>query len=145
MRRSVALLLLVAVPALADDKDKDLTGDLKALQGAWTAMVGPQKDAELTLTLKGTEISLHVVSADGDATDLHGKIKLDDKANPKKFDLVEMVGPDNNDIPDVLTIYELKGDKFKICGSRPGQDRPTEFKDDPDKMITVTVFKKKKA
>jgi uncharacterized protein (TIGR03067 family) len=145
MRTWFAAILIVACPALADDADKDLTGDLKGLQGSWTAMVGPNKDVALVLTFKGKDLSFHVTTPDGQEFDMKAKVKLDEKATPKKLDFVEMTGPDDNAIGDALAIYELKDGELKVCGGGPGKDRPTEFKDDPDNMVQISIFKKKKA
>jgi uncharacterized protein (TIGR03067 family) len=133
-----------ATTTVMDDADKDLTGDLKGLQGSWTAMVGPNKDVALLLTFKGKDLTFHVTTADGQEFDLKAKAKIDEKANPKKLDFVEMTGPDNSDLPDSMAIYELKGEELKVCGAGPGKDRPTEFKEDADNMVQLTVFKKKK-
>jgi uncharacterized protein (TIGR03067 family) len=144
MRHFLAAVLLLTASAIADDNDKDLKGDLKGLQGNWSAMVGPNKDIPLMLNIKGVTLSYQLTTPDGQEIKFSGKLKLDEKAKPKTMDLTNLSGANNEDVADVEALYELNDDEFKSCSGNPGSPRPKEFKEDEDNMIRITVFKRVK-
>ena len=43
-----------------------------------------------------------------------------------------------------LGIYEVEGDTFKACFSKPGDERPTDFTSKPGDGRTVSVWKREK-
>ena len=55
-RLSAAALLSILVPLVATAEDKAAPkGDLAKLQGAWTAKVGPERNLDALLTVKGNQ------------------------------------------------------------------------------------------
>src|SRR5262249_5144880 len=82
----LALVALIAAPAFAQDQEKPLGGDLAKLQGRWTATAGPQKDIPMEMEIKGTKSTIRLTTPDGADIELSSEIKLDEKADPKKWD-----------------------------------------------------------
>ena len=104
-------------------------GDLAKLQGTWTAKVGPEKSIPISLTIKGTTVTLAFTTPEGDEVKSTGALKLDETAKPyKTIDWVKFTRPDGEDALDNLSIYEFVGDDLKLCSGGPGNERPTEFK-----------------
>lgn len=142
------LLLMIAlasapapatVPTLAPPE-----GDLAKIQGKWKGFAGPEKDIEVTFEFKESEVTVSVKSPDGQDHVYKGKVKLDEKADPKAIDLVEFKSDGESDLADSFSLYQVDGDTFKLCTAGPKQERPTEFKEDPTKAITILTFTKVK-
>ena len=104
-------------------------GDLAKMQGRWTAKVGPNKNATLTITIKGKSIQFVIPTADGTPREPKGEIKIDETAKPQKtVDWLNLTGPSGQAAPPILGIYKFEGDSLIICSGGVGGDRPTEFK-----------------
>jgi uncharacterized protein (TIGR03067 family) len=140
----LALVALTVAPAFAQDQEKPLNGDLAKLQGRWTATAGPQKDIPLEMEIKGTKLVIRLTTPDGADIEMSSEIKLDEKADPKKWDWVNRK-LNGEPFPDGETIYKIEGDSLTICGGNPGVPRPTEFKQAEDGQAMLIVFTKAKA
>ena len=104
-------------------------GDLAKLQGRWTAKVGPNKNATVALTIKGTSVQLSIPTAEGQPREVKGELKVDETAKPQKtLDWVNFTGPNGQAAPPRFAIYKLSGDTLTICSGGNGEARPTEFK-----------------
>jgi len=143
-RAVLALVALIAAPVLAQDQEKPLSGDIAKLQGRWTASAGPQKDIPLEMEIKGTKSTIRLTTPDGADIELSSEVKLDEKADPKKWDWVNRK-LNGEAFPDGETIYKLDGDSLTICGGNPGVPRPTEFKQAEDGQALLIVFTRAKA
>ncbi len=133
MKMHLATLLVLATtvsPAFAQDKAPE--GDLAKLQGDWRAMVGPNKDLPLMLTIKNDDLSLHVTTPQGEDVTLKGKISVNEKTDPKQMDWTEMTAGDR-EVPDNKAIYKLDGNTLSIRGGRD-QNRPENF-DDAERVL----------
>jgi uncharacterized protein (TIGR03067 family) len=136
--------ILLSIHAYGQASD-ELKGDLKAVQGTWTAMVGPNKDIPIVMTIEKSGVSIQLTTPEGQELTLKGEITLDESKSPKQWDWKNFTLPDGTTTPPNLAIYELKGDELTLCSGGPEKDRPTEFKDDPSGMPNVVKFARKKA
>jgi uncharacterized protein (TIGR03067 family) len=132
------LLLTLSLGAPLDEKPKE---DQKALQGTWVVVAAELDGKEFKEALKAVmtlkDDKLTVKLADGRTTE--GTFKIDASANPRTIDLI----PEDKDKPKALCIYQLDGDKLKLClTEKPGADRPTEFKAGKDTYLLE--FKREK-
>jgi uncharacterized protein (TIGR03067 family) len=102
----------------ADDKDR---GDLKKLEGKWTA---PSNDGgKVTYTFKGNKLKVEAPSRTYEMT-----IKLDATAKPERtIDLQIDESPDDAKGKTSKGIYKFDGnDKLILCFCPEG-DRPTKY------------------
>lgn len=102
-----------------------MTGDLQKLQGTWLM---------LTLEMEGQQYptggSRIVIRGDrfvslNMGAEYEGSVRLDESQSPKTFDLLFEKGPEKGN--QSLGIYELEGDRWKICLGLAGKRRPTKF------------------
>jgi uncharacterized protein (TIGR03067 family) len=147
MKRWSLLLLVLAFAAGAKEPSEDAAAkDLKGMQGDWVVasmevdgMKVPDEDAmALFRSVKGDRYSVSryrkVVGK--------GTIRLDAKKKPKAIDA--MPAGASGEGKSLLGIYELDGDKLKLCFARPGSPRPTEFVSKEDSGHTLTVWQREK-
>jgi uncharacterized protein (TIGR03067 family) len=130
MRRAILVLILLPVAALAGEPK----GDLRAMQGRWTARLGTDGSTELTWTIAGDRLTARIHRPDGSEVVTTCTLKLDEKAVPKAMDQAEMtvdfVGAEGKlKAEDSLAIYEVAGDSLKVCIAPVGQGRPGAFVD----------------
>ena len=125
-----ALLVLSPFAAMADEKAPEPKGDLAKLQGTWTAKAGPEKNIPISITIKGSAVSLKVTAPTGDDYTSDGEVKIDEAAKPyKTIDWSKFTGPNGDAIPENLGLYEfVDADTLRVCSGGPGKERPTEFK-----------------
>jgi uncharacterized protein (TIGR03067 family) len=139
-------LLLIVVAGLlvgADDTKKDdaIKEELKKLEGTWVVESATRngkddrKGGPSECTFSGGMLSMK----EEDGTERKGKITIDPTKNPKTLDFEPEQKKGNEGTG--RAIYELKGDTLKICISPPGTERPTEFSDKD--QILVTLKRKK--
>jgi uncharacterized protein (TIGR03067 family) len=102
--------------------------DLKALAGIWkveTMEIGgkPVESEEMkALVVKIEGDRYEVTTKDGmDA----GTVKVDETQKPKTMDATDTEGDDVGKV--IRAIYELMGDKLRVCYALDGSARPTEF------------------
>ena len=149
MKRSLwfvwVLLATLGVQAWAMD-DKVAEED-KKFEGTWivTAMeVGGQKVPEegfkeMTFTFKGKNYEQKV----GDMLVEAGKQDLDPSKTPKLMDITVSEGEAKRE--KQLAIYEIDGDKAKICAAIHGdKERPSKFETKEGSKNMIFELKKKK-
>lgn len=119
-----ALTLIAIASASVTADDKPLEGDLKSLQGKWTAKAGPDS-TPVFLTFDKSKIEFEITAPTGEKKTISGSFTIDEKTTPKSMNWADMkLGP--NDVPGTQAIYAFDGaDTLKIAGG--GKDRPTEF------------------
>ncbi|MBX6311465.1 MAG: TIGR03067 domain-containing protein [Isosphaeraceae bacterium] len=137
MRTLLAALILAATAAaVRADEAKAPEGDLAKLQGAWKAMIGPNRDIPLTMEIQDRSLTLALPTPGGDLRVFKGEIRLDESKSPKQMDWVKMMS-EGLELPDSLAIYELTGDELKIASSGPKKERPTRFAEEgPSRTVT---------
>ena len=72
------------------------------------------------------------------ATSKEGMIKLDATTKPKQMDAT------STEKEVMLGIYELDGDRYKVCFAATGNPRPSEFASKPGSGNLLQVWKRKK-
>jgi len=133
-------VLVVAAPAPPEKEKKD---DEK-IQGNWTVvsmerggMAAPaEKIAMIKVTFKDGTLTIN----DG-GRDEKAKFKIDATKKPKAIDLIPEKPGRTEQVPG---IYELKGDELKICFTKEGGGRPTEFSSNAGTEQVLIVFKREK-
>jgi len=135
-------LTVVAASALAADDDKD---EWKKLNGTWIAAEGEAGGQPLPadnipkLTLIMKDGTYEVKTAD---VNDKGKLKVDPKQKPKHVDIEGVDGPNAGKV--FKAIYEIDGDKLKVCYDLGGGDRPKAFKTSAGSSEFLLVFKREK-
>jgi uncharacterized protein (TIGR03067 family) len=131
--------------ALADEK-ADLEKEMRKFQGVWTFESSKSGGNELPADgLKGLIITFegdkHTVKK-GDEVIQVGTQKLNPSKSPKTIDVTMTEGPSKGTV--MLGIYEIDGDRLKVCFDPQGKMRPTEFKSAPGSENFVNVHKRVK-
>ena len=114
---SITAMLMSSVIQAEEKNDKQL-------QGSWKVVVAEAAD-------KGVIVGDVLTFADDNRLNFEkvrdqvvkkesATFSVDPTKMPKAFDL-------HPDKKPVLGIYELSGDRLKMCFSRPGKPRPTKF------------------
>jgi uncharacterized protein (TIGR03067 family) len=144
--------LIVAVSLLfssAGRQEDAVKAELAKLQGTWH-VIGVEengqktpedklKEANGTVTIQADKHTLKLGGQDrGTAT-----IKLDPNAKPKQYDLHITEGPEKGKV--LQGIYELEGDTWRLCLSKDGKSRPTEFAGKANTTWVLVTMKKEKA
>jgi uncharacterized protein (TIGR03067 family) len=131
-----ALLLVAAFAAGQNDAQKEQT----KFQGTWAVESATADGKEIPsdvfktfkMTFKGDNYTVTMGQEK-----IEGTFRLDAAKNPKAIDIVPDNGPDRGRVQP--GIYEIDGNKLKICGAMPGRERPTNFdtKDKPGQTVLV--------
>lgn len=104
-------------------------GDLAKFQGDWTGMMGPDHNFEVKVKVKGSAVTVHFTTANGEDLEMKGELKIDETAQPHKaIDWVNFKRPNGEDAPANLGIYKFEGARVVVCNGGPGNERPAEFK-----------------
>jgi uncharacterized protein (TIGR03067 family) len=118
-----------------------LEGDMARLQGCWTTKVGAKKEVTISLQIKDKTVSA-TVSTLGLKLLAEGEVKIDEKASPKRVDWVKLSMADGHELPELLGIYELQGDKLKIRNGGLNDERPKAFEAGEGYWGEVVVFER---
>ena len=71
-----------------------------------------------------------------------GSVKLDPAATPKAMDITGTDGPNKG--KTLLAIYELDGDRLKICYDLSGKNRPTAFQTTNGSLLFLVTYQRQK-
>jgi uncharacterized protein (TIGR03067 family) len=120
--------------------------DLAQLQGEWSMVSGfadGQPMPEQTLkqmkrVCKGDEATTTMAGR----LYIKAKISIDPSKKPKSIDYQMTDGFTKG--KKQLGIYEVEGDRFRSCFSKPGAERPTDFTSKPGDGRTLSVWKREK-
>ncbi len=144
---SVALLLCaLAATTWADDKDKVAEED-KKFEGTWTVVamevngqkLGEENYENMTFTFKGKKYE----QKSGERLIEAGTQDLDPSKKPKLMDINVTDGETKG--TKQLAIYEIEGDKCKICAAQhDSKDRPKSFETKEDTGHIYFELKRKK-
>jgi len=145
MKRVIMLLLFMGSTTVLAGADKDPSAnDLEAMQGDWAVVeyvadgVKSEDDNAQSLfrTIKGDHYTVFLF----DKALGSGTIKLDATQKPKHIDSL----PDKMPGKAFLGIYEIDGNRIKVCYAPPGKDRPAELVSKKDSGHTFMIWEKEK-
>jgi uncharacterized protein (TIGR03067 family) len=122
----VWIFTLSLVPSV-NAAETPMTGDLARFQGRWIAKAGAERKLNVTLDIAGTRIKVKIDTPQGLTIRARGELVLDETKSPRALDWVKFTGPDGAKLPEVLAIYEFRGDSIQICNGGPNNPRPSAF------------------
>jgi uncharacterized protein (TIGR03067 family) len=105
-----------------------MPGDLDSLQGSWTVTaleVDGQSMPESMLANARILVKGNRFTSIGMGAQYEGTLTLDPTTAPRRLDMKFDVGPEKGNTN--LGIYELKGNRWKLCLATRGPVRPTSF------------------
>ena len=118
--------------------------EIKKLQGQWqiTAMerdgneVPSDSLKDVVVDIQGTGYKLMNVD-----NEHGGTFSVDGSKEPKQMDIKQETGPGGARV--LKGIYELNGDRFRVCYAQEGEERPTAFSGADSKQVMITYQRKK--
>jgi uncharacterized protein (TIGR03067 family) len=137
----LGLVLATALSALAADS----LNDTKAVQGNWVPATAELAGQPMTeAVLKSISLKLdhgkYEVFVGGNPD--RGTYTIDSASKPKGMTITGTEGPNHG--KTFPAIYELKGDRLRICYDLSGAKRPTEFKSVAGTKLYLVTYKRKK-
>jgi uncharacterized protein (TIGR03067 family) len=143
-----ARLLMIAALGLllGADNSQDPTSrkDLERFQGTWK-LVSAMKDGKALpedkvkkTTIVYKDDTFRFPELAEDATSREGTFKLDATKKPKQMDSIST----RKEV--MLGIYELEGDRYKICFAPAGKPRPSGFASKRGSGHILQVWERKK-
>jgi uncharacterized protein (TIGR03067 family) len=145
MTLRLPLILVVAVLLGAQERDKSPVSDQDRLQGDWQ-MVASERDGNkvsedevrlIQRTVKDNEITVKRAGMQV----LKATFILDVTQNPRHIDI--NITNDAGSSAALKGIYQLDGDRQKVCYAIPGIDRPKDFTVTGKGYVTAVWQKKK--
>lgn len=111
----------------------------KPIEGTWVIEEAELGGKKLD-SLKGAKLTM----ADGkyEFQNDKGDYKLSVVEKLKALDIIGKEGP--NQGKTILTIYQLDGDRLKICYDLTGKARPTEFKTEAGSRLFLVSYRREK-
>gem|GEM_PF-1667140 len=148
--RLVSLLLCISftrfstADSVKDKADqKPVKSDSELIQGLWDGTANEDGN-EMQRGPNAGNLLIHenaiVVVKDGHQQKEMGVFRLNSAAMPKQIDSHATEGPDKG--VENKGIYELNGDKLRICIRTDDGDRPADFKPGPHRLVLILERKK---
>ncbi|MCI0336595.1 MAG: TIGR03067 domain-containing protein [Acidobacteria bacterium] len=140
---NIKILLTIALvwPFFFLLNNKFLEDDRKMIEGTWViveAELGGQKLPDESV--KGTKLILTVDKYRYQND--QGEYKLYPAEEIKAMDIIGREGPNKG--KNFLAIYELEGDKLKICYDLAGKTRPKKFKTETGTQQFLVTYQREK-
>ena len=149
MKRIISLIFALAIPiALFADNTNDVNKELKALEGRWKAVA--MEAGGKPFPKESVPDFMFIVAINGKATgkspqeEYQATITVDPKKSPRAIDNLHETGAQKG--KKQYGIYNLEGDKWTVCMTRPGVeegDRPKDF-NTKDTANVIFVFERLK-
>lgn len=124
MRKQWLWVAVVAVLAMGADSEKS---DLRKLQGRWEASVGKKREFSVMIDVKGNEVAATIVPKRGPKLKANGELQLNESASPRSLDWVKFSTADGIEVPRLLSIYRLEGDRLFVRSGGFNDARPKAF------------------
>ncbi len=139
-------LAAVTISSAWAEQNEAVKKDMAQLQGEWSMVSGSadghpmpaQMLKQMKRVCKGDEATTTMAGQ----VFIKAKITIDPSKQPKTIDY-EMTGGFTKGKKQ-LGIYEVEGDSYKACFSKPGAERPTDFTSNLGDGRTVSVWKREK-
>lgn len=137
----IKVLLMIALvwPFFMPSNDKPMNGGKNAIEGTWVIVEAELSGQKLD-AIKGTKLALteghYQYQAD------KGEYKLYPTEAIKAMDIVGVEGPNKG--KTLLAIYEIDGDKLKICYDLSGKARPKEFKAEAGTRQFLVIYQRER-
>jgi uncharacterized protein (TIGR03067 family) len=141
---TLGVFLVFAGLVHAADRPESAPGDLSRLQGRWCAQAGPRRDIAVTLRVEGKQVRVEIAMRNGLSFQVRGELKVNEAVTPRALDWVHFQDAESQDLPDILAIYEIVGDRFRVCNGGPHNRRPSEFKDGEGILASVVTFERER-
>ena len=136
--RWLTVLTILAASTIALGADET---DLGKLQGRWEASVGKKKDFSVVLEVKGHDVAATISPKRGPKVKANGELQLDERSSPRSLDWVKFSTPDGVEVPRLLSIYRLEGDRLYVRSGGFNDNRPKGFEASGEGVWTdVLVF-----
>ena len=140
------VILLIAASAFGDtvkravEPKEETKSDVERLRGTWQLTSQNRggrdrpKEEVANSKMKFEGPLLHIIDTRNGQIheDRNLKVTLNEETKPRQ---ITVEHPSANE--KMSGIYEVLGDKLKICVSPPGGERPTDFKKGDDRMLIV--------
>jgi len=136
----LCLAVVVSPAAFAADPP-----DTKAIEGSWTpikAELGGQPLPDAVLKTISLKLADGKYEAMGGGHPDYGTYSLDAAMKPKGMIVTGTNGP--NQGKTFPCIYEINGDRLRICYDLSGTKRPTEFKSVAGTQLYLVTYGRKK-
>ena len=136
----LCLAVVVSPAAFAADPP-----DTKAIEGSWTpikAELGGQPLPDAVLKTISLKLADGKYEAIGGGHPDYGTYSLDAAMKPKGMIVTGTNGP--NQGKTFPCIYEINGDRLRICYDLSGTKRPTEFKSVAGTQLYLVTYGRKK-
>jgi uncharacterized protein (TIGR03067 family) len=135
------LALTLAASFLTAPVPQDKTKDAQTIQGTWI-IVSAETDGKPFNEIKGEKL---ILMKDGKAVtttktkEEKATYKINPTKKPKTIDFTSEKEP-----KPALGIYELAGDSLKLCLTKPGGERPTDFSSKGTDHLLIVLKRQKK-
>ena len=124
LRTGLRILVFIGVAPVAVAA-QEVSGDLAQLQGRWRAQTGPRGEIAVTLNVAGSQVRVEIATRNGLSFQVCGELKVNEAATPRALDWIRFQDDNSQNFPDILAIYELTGDQFRVCNGGPHNRRPS--------------------
>lgn len=135
----VVALLAVAASGPVDSVAKAKGDDLGRLQGRWEAKAGKRVEFRVALEIEGNQVTATIVPKFGPELKATGEVRVDEAASPRALDWVNFATLDGQDVPKMLAIYRVDGDKLVLRNGGFNDSRPGSFEGANEGLWTQTV------
>jgi len=118
-----------------------MSKDLDLLEGTWTLAEGEMDGQAMPdAMVNGFQVTIrgNRFTSTGMGEEFKGTVAVDESAMPRRLDMKFTSGPQKGTVN--LCIYELKGDRLRMCIATRGTVRPARFESPEGSGVAVEMF-----